>query len=74
MVCLLIVFFLTQTGSEFLSAYYVHFNNDRLFRGLKYNNLSQTCYDGTWALALAINETIQGKQGHNGIRRVLQDD
>ena len=53
----------SQTGLEFLRAYYNHFDNETLLResDVKYNNLSQTCYDGTWALAIALNRTIQGK-------------
>ena len=51
-------------GADIIPAFENHFDNDPLFNDVPFNNLSQTCYDGTWALALALNKTIQGTCQH----------
>ena len=40
---------------------------------VNHNNLSQTCYDGTWALAMALNRTIQGIVMHINLKHVYSE-
>lgn len=64
------------TGSEFLAAYNNTFDNEPLLRDLdvKHNNLAQTCYDGTWALAMALNRTIQAVGNNTDLNKRAQEE
>ena len=55
---------LPQSGGDYRELYKRHLNEsqlkDRCRENLPFDNYSQPCYDATWTLAFALNETING--------------
>ena len=54
----LVSLILLQTGGQYLAEEQSHLGVPPLY--LELNEYSQYCYDATWSLAYALNETING--------------
>ena len=50
-----------QSGNQFVDLYADQVEEARTALNIKPDDYGQTGYDGTWALALALNKTITGE-------------
>ena len=62
---IIIISLLLQNGTQFQAEYKNYLTRSRL--NVTSNNYSQQCYDATWALAYALNDTLTGETQHHKI-------